>query len=98
MSKLDKVKIDNLIHKLGLKYQLPDNVIKEIVESPYKFTLEKIKELELSNIETEEELNSIKTNFIYKGLYKMYIDFASVKRRKQQKNNLIKRHNNGGIK
>jgi len=39
MSNIDGLKVKTLIHKLGLKYQLKDSDIKELVESPYELVL-----------------------------------------------------------
>lgn len=93
MTKIDKLKIDKLIHELGLKYNLSDSIIKEIVDSPDKFAYEKIKELNLDNVNTEEDLDNVKTNFNYYGLGKLYINFASLNRKNKQKEN-IKEVNN----
>lgn len=89
-NKVDKKKINDLIHSIGLKYQLSDEVIKEIINSPYLFAYEKIRELEISNITTEEELNEIKTNFYFKGLGKLHIPFSRINRRIKQRESAIK--------
>tara|TARA_R110000772_G_scaffold54130_2_gene123602 strand:+ start:5115 stop:5408 length:294 start_codon:yes stop_codon:yes gene_type:complete len=90
----NKKKLKALIHSIGLKYNLADDVIKDLVNSPYLFTYETIKELDLSEVSTEEELEGAKTNFYYKGLGKLHIPFRRVDRRNKQKssmNNLNKR-------
>ena len=93
MDKKDERKLKALIHRLGLKYQLSDDIIKEIINSPYLFTYETIKELDLSEVKTEEELLEIKTNFYYKGLGKLHIPFRRVDRRNKQQDS-IKNLNN----
>ena len=55
MNKLDKAKVDKLIHTLGLKYNLTDKEIKEITSSPYQFTQKTIKKLDFSEIKEEED-------------------------------------------
>ena len=73
MDKIDESHVNKLIHKIGLKYNLKDSDVKNILESQFRFTYDKIKELNLSDI-TEEELNELKTNFQYKYLGKLYIN------------------------
>lgn len=84
-SRVDKQKLAALIHKIGLKYNLPDEVIKELVNSPYLFTYGKVKELDLSKVASEEELEEIKTNFYYKGLGRLHVPFNRVSRRNKQR-------------
>lgn len=86
MSKLDDIKIKKLIHSIGLKYNLSDEVVKKIVESPYEFSREKFKELNLDDIETEEEFEKTKTNFMYPSFFKLVTDYYTVKTRKKYKN------------
>ena len=74
MININKIKIDTLIHSIGLKYNLPDSEVREIVESQFEFTLEKMKELDLSTLETPEDLSPLKTTFLYKTLGKLYIN------------------------
>ena len=77
MTKADEVKVNKLIHKLGLKYHLRDSEIKEIVESQFRFTYDKIKSLDL-----EEDVEELKTNFIFKYLGKLYIDKKQLNKKK----------------
>lgn len=88
MEKSDKLKIKNLIHSLGLKYGLSDKEITNIVNSPHLFTKEKMLELELDPNLTEEEFNDIKTNFGYKGLGLLYIDYKMFNKRMKQRENI----------
>ena len=69
----DKIKI--LIHRLGLQYNLKDDEIRKIVNSPYKFTRETISKLDINPDITEEEFNKLKTNFIYVSIGKLYTSF-----------------------
>mgnify|MGYP000200434711 CR=1 FL=1 len=92
-NKIDEKKIKALIHSIGLKYNLSDHIIKEIVESPYEFTSIIMKELDLDDIKTEEDLSKIKTNFIYKAFAKLYINFPLINRRNKQKENIINLNN-----
>lgn len=85
MNKIEKKKIDLLIHSIGLKYNMSDQEIKEIVESPYEFTHEQIKDLDLSEVTTEEELAEKKTTFLFKALGRIYINFPYLSRRNKQK-------------
>lgn len=88
MSKIDKLKLKKLRHHLGLKYGLSDDKIEEITNSPYEFTANKIRELDLSSIKTEEEFNKLKTNFIYTSFFKLIIDYKSIKARNNRRNNI----------
>ena len=89
MAKSDDLKIKSLIHKLGLKYQMTDKEITNIVESPHLFTKNKMLELELFDKElTEKEFDNIKTNFGYKGLGLLYIDYKMLFKRYKQKENI----------
>lgn len=74
-------KIKILIHKLGLKYKLSDEIIKQIIESPYEFSALQIKKLNLKEIDNEEQLKKLKTNFTYPGFGKFYINFEAMCRR-----------------
>ena len=77
MTKADEIRVHKLIHKLGLKYHLRDSEIKEIVESQFRFTSEEIKNLNL-----EEDIETLKTNFIFKYLGKLYIDKKQLNKKK----------------
>jgi len=94
MTKIDEIKINKIIHRLGLKYNLSDSIIKELVESPGEFTFNTFKELDLSEISTEEELGKLKTNFLYKGFGRLYISFPLINRRNKQKENIINLNKN----
>lgn len=92
MSKVDDDKIKALIHSIGLKYGLQDDVIRKIVNSPYKFTRKTITELDFSNIETEEQFEELKVNFLYKYLFKLYTSFDRLTRRNKQ-SEILKNYN-----
>jgi len=92
-NKVDDDKVKVLIHKLGLKYNLQDNVINKIINSPYQFTRETIKSLELENIESEEDFKKLKTNFIYLYIGKLYTNYDKYIKNKKMKEGLIKYNN-----
>ena len=50
MSKSDEEKIKQLIHRIGLKYNLRDDDVRKIFESQFRFTYDTIRELELKNL------------------------------------------------
>lgn len=75
MNKPDEDKLKDLIHSIGLKYNLQDEVIKKIIYSPYKFTRKTISELQIYDEITEEEFNKLKTNFIYPYIGKIYTQY-----------------------
>ena len=91
---IDDKKVKALIHSLGLKYGLQDDVINKIVNSPYKFTRETISNMELEHIQSEEELEKIKTNFIYSYIGKLYIKFYFILKIRQLKE-IIQLRKNG---
>jgi len=86
MSRLDEDKVKLLIHKIGLDYKLQDEVIKKIVNSPYKFTRETIANLDVNPEITEEEFNKLKTNFIYLYIGKLYTSYDIYKKLKNLNN------------
>ena len=88
MDKRDKQKIDILLHKLSLKYGLPASVIKSIVDSPYIFADKIVRELELDNIETREELKNKKTNFNFQSLGKLYVSYPLLENRNRRIKNM----------
>lgn len=75
MNKVDDSKVKILIHRIGLKHNLQDEIIDKIVKTPYKFTREKISQLEINDDITEEEYNKLKTNFMYLYIGKLYTTF-----------------------
>jgi hypothetical protein len=89
MDKINSKKIKDLMHSIGLKHGLSDNQVKEIVNSPYEFTNLIIKNLNLNEVQTKDELDSLKTNFIYKSFAKLYVNFLLINRRNKKKNKQI---------
>lgn len=75
MNDVDESKVKTLIHKIGLKYNLRDEIITKITSSPYKFTRDKISHLDINDDLTEEEYNKLKTNFIYPYIGKLYTTY-----------------------
>ena len=75
MTKSDEQKVNALIHSIGLNNNLRDCEVKEIIESQFRFTYDKIRSLDLK----EKSIEEIKTNFIYKYLGKLYIDNRTFK-------------------
>ena len=96
MDKKDKKKVQQLMHSVGLNHGLTAQQIKEIVESPFEFTAETIKELDLDNVTTEEELSEIKTNFNYRALGKLYLHFPLLARRIKQRKNILNLNKKNG--
>jgi len=85
---IDSAKIKALIHSIGLKYNLQDKVVNTIVNSPYRFARETIKDLDFTNIETEEDIEKMETNFIFKYLFKYYTNFRIYNNKIKQKERL----------
>lgn len=72
-----------LLNKIALEYNLPTAVVKKIVESQFEFVAEKIKELNFNDVKSEEEFNSMKTNFNIKYLFNIYPKYSVFKYIKQ---------------
>ena len=77
ISKLHEKKIKQLIHKIGLKYNLTDKQVEEIINSQYEFIKEKILEVDI------EDEDNLKSNFLIKYLGKLYIDVRKVKNKRE---------------
>lgn len=88
MDKRDTQKVDMLIHRLSLKYMLPADTIRNIVNSPYIFADGIIRALNLDSINTEEDLKSKKTNFNFKGFGKLYVSYPLLNNRNRRINNM----------
>lgn len=88
MNKIFKIKIDKLIHAIGLKYGLPDDKVREMVESQFEFTAEKIKEIDFNTLKTSEDFENLKSTFLYKSFGKLYLN-------EQSSNNYLKKKENG---
>ena len=92
MANINKVKVDKLIRKLGQKYNLPHEQIREIVFSQFEFTAEKLKEYNFGTLQDIEELEPMKTTFLFKSLGRLYISPLAV----QNLLNRIKRKKRNG--
>lgn len=69
----------DIIHSVGLNNHLPDKVIKDIIDSQYKFIYNKIRETKFDNL-TYEEIDELKTSFLLKYIGKIYTDSNIIKR------------------
>ena len=77
-------KLKALYHRLGLKYRLSDHIIKEIVESQFEFIYSKISKIDFRSIQTEEEFEKLKTNFIIKYWGKLHSNYNVLKKVQKQ--------------
>jgi hypothetical protein len=89
MNKVDDNKIRALIHRVGLNNRLPDDEVRKILESQFRFTYEQIRKISFEDL-SSEEIDKLKTNFLYKHIGKLYTN-ADVIRRQKWKDNIIKR-------
>lgn len=89
MDRTDILKLRKLWKKLSDEYGLTVDEIKEIVNSPYKFTHSKVVHFNLKDI-NEQEFNALKKVFMYKGFGKIYLSYALINRRNKQRENRIK--------
>ena len=78
-NKIDDSKVKALIHRIGLKYNLQDEVISTIINSQYKFIRETIRELNTECVETKEDFDKLKTNFILPYIGKLHISYYMFK-------------------
>lgn len=81
---LQEKKLNKLYHKLSLKYNISKQDIKDVVESPYAFTKDKLKEINVNEIKNEDDAINTKTNFIYKYIGKLHTNFKLINRRRKQ--------------
>lgn len=79
-------KYDLLIEKLAYKYNKPEKVIKKLVESQFEFiSREKMKELDLSSIDSKEEFDKTKKNFNIKYLFVLHPSWGLINKLKTKK-------------
>lgn len=94
MSDIDDDKINKLIHRIGLEFQMRDADIRSVVNCPYKFTRETISNLSLEGIESEKDFDKLRTNFIYVYIGKLYTSYPIYKKIQKQSINLTKKWEN----
>lgn len=92
MDNIDDTAIKLLMHKIGLKNHLVDDVIAKIVNSPYKFTRQTIAELNIDNVNSKEDFNDLKTNFLYKYIGKVYTSYETICTNRIRSEKLIEYH------
>lgn len=92
----NKALIKQLYFKLARKYNMTAKEIEEIVTAPHLFTYEKLKELKFDEINSEEEAQSLKTNFNYKALGKLYFSWPALQTRKIRQKNASKLNKRNG--
>lgn len=73
MNNIDNDEVKKLIHRIGLKYNLRDEIVNKILVSQFKFTREKISELDIKDIDDKEQFDKLKINFSYLHIGKLYI-------------------------
>jgi len=78
-NKIDDPKVKALIHRIGLKYNLQDEIINTIINSQYKFIRETIHDLNIKDTETKEDFDKLKTNFILPYIGKLHISYYMFK-------------------
>jgi len=83
---LHENKIKILLIQLSKKYNLPVEEIKEIISSPYKFSKETITNIDFDKIKTEEDFNSLKKNFIFPHIGKIYANYNIFKNKLKEEN------------
>lgn len=83
---LHEKKLKQLYHRMGLKHNMTDEDLKILVNSPYEFSREKIRNLKLEGEFGESEFDKLKTNFMYRYLGKFYIEYRRIlyERRKKK--------------
>ena len=92
MDNIDDTFVKMLIHKIGLKHNLRDNVITKIVNSPYKFTKDTITSIDVSSISSEDEFDKLKTNFIYKYIGKIYCTYRVLSNHRKRSERFTEYH------
>jgi chorismate mutase len=79
---------EQLLNKLSLKYNKPINVIKDIVESQFEFTKENIQKIDLNPVNTNEDLENMKTTFRFLNIGSLAVNIYALR---NIKNNLKKK-------
>lgn len=77
-NKIHSVEVNKIIHSIGLKYNLRDSEVRAIVESQFRFAYEKIQSSTFDEM-NDEELEQVKTNFLFKYLGKLYTSPTKIK-------------------
>lgn len=95
MDEFSKKEVDKLIHSLALKNNMRDEDLKNLVNSQFEFANIKIKELNrLENIETEEDLENTKTNFIFTSFFRLFVPYYRIRARNNRRDNINEKINN----
>lgn len=76
---MENKKIKDLRHSIGLKYNMTDETIKQLVDSPFEFTKKILNEIDFSKINSEEDFEKLKKVFYHKKLGRIYISKKSLK-------------------
>ena len=92
---MDNTSYTVMLHKLAIKYKRPVKEIKNIVESQFEFIADEIKQLNFKEIESEEELKKLKTNFNVRYLFTLYANWNLI--RNINKSVKLKQNKNGEI-
>lgn len=74
--KINEAKVDKIIHSLSLKYNIPKEEMKKIVNAQFDFAYQEIIKMDLKDL---ENLDNIKTNFLFKYIGKIYVDKNKVR-------------------
>lgn len=92
-SNIDKKEFDKLLHSLALKYNMSDEDYAKIVHSPFEFAKHRIRELDFTKIETEEDLDNLNTNFIFTSFFSLVVDYDCIKARNNRRDSINKHIN-----
>tara|TARA_R110002051_G_scaffold200850_2_gene267621 strand:- start:1336 stop:1599 length:264 start_codon:yes stop_codon:yes gene_type:complete len=71
MNRADEIKAKEIAEKHNITLE----EVKKVIESPYSFIRKKTKEISLQKNLSEEEFNSMKTNFNIPCLCKLYASY-----------------------
>ena len=91
-------KIKALLHRIGLLTGLPDKEVEKIVSSQYEFIQKTIEAVDFKKIQTKEELEEIRTNFVLKYLGKLYTNFSTLQNINNKRKLAKKRKTTNGSK
>lgn len=82
---------EEILKELENTYNLSREEVLEIINSPFSFIRGITKNLNFETVDTEDELNSLKTNFNIPRIGKLYANIYNIKRIHNVRKN--KRHN-----
>ncbi len=71
---------DIMLQKISLQNRIPYHVVKNIVESQFEAVGEINKSIDITQVQSKEELDKMKTNFSFKYLMSLVMKFKKIQK------------------